>query len=146
MLNRRREYEPLKLNGDAHHSLEADVELRIRPVALFSKTRTRDMIADRATPSHRILYVGASYSLPTLLQDALDCLVVRCPGEPLSHVFLKSQLKCSLLIVDEGKEAAELERFARSLPHRKHTPVVIFKQSEGFCQNIGRLLAGLPKT
>jgi hypothetical protein len=107
------------------------------------------MISDRLRPSHRILYVGTSHTLPSLLQNALDCFVVRCPGEPLSHLFLKSQLKYSLLIVDEGKEAAELERFARSLPHREHTPVVIFKQSEGFCRlvhTIGRLLVGLSKT
>ncbi len=104
------------------------------------------MIAERAIASHRILYVGASHTLPTLLQNALGCFVVRCPGEPLSHVFLKSQLKYSLLIVDEGTQGAELERFARSLTHRMQTPVVIFKKSEGFCQTIGRLLVGLSKT
>src|SRR2546423_5152213 len=41
----RREYEPLISNGDAHHSLlEGEPRLRIRPVALFSKTGTRERI------------------------------------------------------------------------------------------------------
>jgi len=134
------------LNGDAHHSLEADVELRIRPLPYFQRQRTRDMIAERAIASHRILYVGAAHTLPTLLQNAFGCFVARCSGEPVSRLFLESRINYSLLIFDEGAEGAELEHFARSLTHREHTPVVIFKKSEGFCQTIGRLLVGLSKT
>ena len=37
----RREYEPLMLNGDAHHSgVEGELSLRIRPVALSKNGET----------------------------------------------------------------------------------------------------------
>jgi hypothetical protein len=91
------------------------------------------MIAEWAKPLHRILYVGVDYALPTLLGDALKCLVVRCPDETQSRLFLASDLKYSLLLFDgDWPNAAELERFVRSLKHRERMPVVVIRKSDGF--------------
>jgi hypothetical protein len=83
--------------------------------------------------SRRILYAGDDVTLPGLLKDtlkSLDCFVVRSPVLT-SHTLIKSDIKYSLLLFDETEAGAELERFARSLSHREHTPVIVVKKSEG---------------
>ena len=89
--------------------------------------------ASHRITAHRILYAGDDVGLPERLQDELwrlDCLVVR------SHVgtarlFLRSDIRYSLLLFDETAEGVELQDFARSLPHHEQTPVILFKKSEG---------------
>ncbi|MDQ3802838.1 MAG: hypothetical protein M3416_03160 [Acidobacteriota bacterium] len=74
-----------------------------------------------------------------MLGDALrhlDCFVVRSPA-PTARTLIRGDIKYSLLLFDDDPSGAELERFARSLAHREHTPVILFKKLEGF----GRLLA-----
>jgi hypothetical protein len=97
------------------------------------------MIADSAPrytvlmTSRRILYSGDDVTLPGLLKDALsglDCFVVRSPAG-IARMFIRSDIKYSLLLFDDTDAGADLERFARSLPHRKDTPVVVVKKSEG---------------
>jgi DNA-binding NtrC family response regulator len=83
--------------------------------------------------SRRILYAGDDVALPELLKDALrnlDCFVVRSPVET-SRTLIQSSIEYSLLLFDETEAGAELERLARSLPNREHTPVIIVKKSEG---------------
>ena len=86
-------------------------------------------------PSHRILYAGHNCRLPALLHDALkplDCFVVRCPDAHLSRLFIRSDIKYSLLLFEDSLPSLnELERFAHSLAHRERTPIVIYKESDG---------------
>ena len=83
--------------------------------------------------SHRILYVGTDIYLPARLRDALhgfDCFVVRSPVA-IARTFIRSGIDYSLLLSDETEAGAELEAYARSLPHRERTSVIIVKESEG---------------
>jgi glutaredoxin len=86
------------------------------------------------TASRRILYSGADYVLSELLKDALkplDCFVVRSPVYT-ARTLVESDIKYTLLLFDDDPAGAELERYARTLPHREHTPVIIVKNSESF--------------
>jgi hypothetical protein len=104
------------------------------------------MIAEGGKTPHRILYVGRDITLAERLGGALDdCHVIRCPVGSPAQLLIRSEIKYSLFLFDE-EQAEELGRLARSLRHREHTPVVAFKESEGFGKlvyNIRRRLAGL---
>jgi hypothetical protein len=79
-------------------------------------------------PSRRVLYVGADLDLLASLKAGLkDCRVVRSPGG-VARTLVESEINYSLLIFDS--EFAELADFARSLPHREHTPVLILPAGE----------------
>ena len=83
--------------------------------------------------SRRILYAGDDVTLPRLLNKALkslDCFVVRSPVETC-RTLIRSGIEYSLLLFDGTDAGAELESFARSLPHREQTPVIIVKKAEG---------------
>jgi len=74
-------------------------------------------------PSHRVLYVGADLALLERLTGALkDCRVVRSPCG-VARTLIESAINYSLLIFDG--ELMGLADFARSLPHRQHTPALI---------------------
>jgi len=103
------------------------------------------MIAESRRPSHRILYVGRDITLPERLQGALECHVIRCRGGSPARLLIRSDIKYSLLLFDE-EQAEELVSLALSLKHREHTPVVAFKESEGFDKlvyNVRQQLAGV---
>jgi len=73
--------------------------------------------------SRRVLYVGADLALLASLKGALkDCRVVRSPGA-VACLLIESKIDYSLLLFDG--ELTGLADFARSLPHRQHTPVFI---------------------
>lgn len=83
--------------------------------------------------SHRILYAGDDIYLPARLRDGLgglDCFVVRSPVG-VARVFIRSDIRYSLFLFDETAAGAELEAYARTLPHRERTPVIIIKKSKG---------------
>jgi hypothetical protein len=85
---------------------------------------TEDVPAAHRLPArHRILYVGGDIRLPGLLEDALDCHVVRCPDGSTARLFIEGDTKYSLFLFDEGR-AKELERLAWSLKHRERTPTL----------------------
>ena len=96
------------------------------------------MIADRARRytvkwPHTASYTRETIQIPARLRDALhafDCFVVRSPADS-ARVFIRSDIKYSLLLFDDTEAGAELEAYARSLPHRELTPVIIVKESEG---------------
>ena len=93
--------------------------------------------------SHRILYAGDDITLPSRLKDALrglDCVVVRSPVG-IARLFIRSEIGYSLFLFDETEACAELEDFARTLPHRERTPVIIVK-SEG---DLGGLLDAIKR-
>ena len=72
--------------------------------------------------------------MPGLLNDALeplDCFVVGSPVT-IARMFIKSDIKYTLLMFDDDPAGAELEGYARTLPHRERTPVIIVKNSESF--------------
>jgi hypothetical protein len=134
------------LNGDAHHSSEGELRLRIRPADLVFKDRNARMIAEGGKTPHRILYVGVDITLAGRLTDALPGYrVVRSPVGSPATLLIRSEIKYSLLLFDD-EQAEELGSLARSLKHREHTPVVACKEAEGFgklVSNIRRKLAGL---
>jgi hypothetical protein len=83
--------------------------------------------------SHRILYAGDDAALPGKLRDALkslDCFVVYSPVG-IARTLIRSDIKYSLLLFDETEAGAGLEAYARSLPHREQTHVIVVKKSEG---------------
>jgi DNA-binding response OmpR family regulator len=99
--------------------------------------------------SHRILYAGQDYALLDSLNRALtDCMVVRCPDARGARIFLASDLHYSVLLVEaELPDAvgAEVERFARSLPHRRDMPILVLPttgaETAEVIANVARLLA-----
>jgi hypothetical protein len=126
------------LNGDAHHSeIEGELRFASDPLPNFQADRAHDTrvraALHAAMSSRRILYAGDDSDLPARLRDALhglDCLVVRSPVET-ARTFIRGEIEYSLLLFDETEAGAELEAYARSLPHREQTPVIIVKKSEG---------------
>jgi DNA-binding response OmpR family regulator len=85
-------------------------------------------------PSHRILYVGEDLALLASLKDTLkDDQVVRSPGLT-ARTLIESQIGYSLLLFDN--ELSELASFARSLQHRKHTPVILLPAGEADTEQI----------
>jgi hypothetical protein len=120
-------------------SLAVEGELRFAsdPLPNFQTERAHDSrrcaALHDAMSSRRILYAGEDMALPGLLKDALkalDCFVVRSPV-PTARTLIRSDIKYSLLLFDGTAAGAELQLFARSLPHREHTPVIVVKKSEG---------------
>ncbi|MBV9926198.1 MAG: hypothetical protein JOZ96_14355 [Acidobacteria bacterium] len=84
-------------------------------------------------PTRRVLYAGDDAALPWLLKDPLkrlDCVLVRAPA-PVARMFLQSNIEYSLFLFDADPTGAELEAYARTLPHREHTPVLLVKKTQG---------------
>jgi hypothetical protein len=48
----------------------------------------------------------------------------------LARTFIRSDIRYSLLLFDDTAEGVELQGFARALPHRERTPVILVKKSE----------------
>jgi DNA-binding response OmpR family regulator len=97
--------------------------------------------------SHRILYAGNDLMLCQFLKYTLEeCQTVRCPAGSVSRLFI-DKIDYSLLLFDEylpDTTGLALTRYARSLAHRRHTPIVIFRKSDDFerlARDIKRLLA-----
>jgi DNA-binding response OmpR family regulator len=86
---------------------------------------------------HRVLYVGNDLDLLTFLRRALERdgrAVVRCADAMTARILLKSENRYALLLLDAELPDAtgrELAAFARSLPHRERTPLVV-RRSEDF--------------
>jgi hypothetical protein len=83
--------------------------------------------------SRRILYAGEDTALPERLKDGLrrlDCFLVRTPVLT-ARALIRSDIEYALLLFDATAEGAELENYARTLPHREQTPVIVVKKSGG---------------
>jgi hypothetical protein len=122
-------------------AVEGELRLASDPLTYFQTERAHDSrpraVSHAAMASHRILYAGDDLALPTRLRDAfhgLDCFLVYAPVG-IARTLIRSEIKYSLLLFDETEAGAELEAFARSLPHRERTPVITVKKAE----NLGRL-------
>ncbi len=89
--------------------------------------------------SHHILYVGNDLRLSKFLKDRLkDCQIVRAPTGHVASIFIKSEIKKSLLLLDENlpdTTGLMLASFTRSLEHRKLMPIIIL--SENRCKGAG---------
>jgi CheY-like chemotaxis protein len=89
--------------------------------------------------SHHILYVGNDLGLSKLLKDRLkDCQIVRAPTGYVGRIFIKSDIKKSLILLDENlpdMTGLMLASFTRSLEHRKLMPIIIL--SENRCKRAG---------
>jgi DNA-binding response OmpR family regulator len=85
---------------------------------------------------YRVLYVGADLGLMEFVREALGRVggfVVRCPGGSMARLLLSSGIYYDLLMFDEelmGESGREMVRFARSLEHRRRTPVILLSQQE----------------
>jgi DNA-binding response OmpR family regulator len=82
-------------------------------------------------PRRKLLYVGVDLELLQDVQEALKddgWLVVRCPDVGTARAFIESDIRYELLLFDmelRGVSAMELVWLARSLNHRKRTPVIL---------------------
>ena len=87
---------------------------------------------------YKILHVGTRHALAEHLNQqlqALDCSVEYCSILWHPHVFLKSDMKYALLLVDEQlgeTTGAEFTQFVRSLPHRRDLPIMAVKTADDF--------------
>jgi DNA-binding response OmpR family regulator len=84
---------------------------------------------------HRILYVGDDPDLAGLLMTALRrhaCQVVRSPASPPSRYLVLGDAPYSLLLLDDAPECRELVRLARTLEHRRRTPIISVSDSNDF--------------
>ncbi len=87
----------------------------------------KSQIKDR----YRILYVGSSLTLLDLLNRSLGpagCRVVRCPGGLQARLFIQSNIRYDLLVLDEqlmGVDRLDLMHLTRLLTHRQQIPIVI---------------------
>ena len=88
----------------------------------------------RPPRSRRVLYVGKDHALTHFLNDSLpDCDVVRAPAEIVARIFIKGQIRYSLLLFDAelpDSTGLRLAALARSQKHRRHTPITILSQGE----------------
>jgi len=121
------------LNGDAHHLLEAKGELRIRPLPYFSKTGTRGNIPQMALT---ILYAEDHKVVAEAVRDTLEAegwRVVLCYDGAVALKRMASEASYGLLIFDNhlpNINGLELVRYARRLPHRQRTPIIVLSASE----------------
>jgi DNA-binding response OmpR family regulator len=105
---------------------------------------------------YRLLYAGADLGLMKFVQEALKAdgwLVVRCPDGSMAKALLKSRIRYDLLMFDSleteprmpmrkrirydllmfdevlpGRSGGQLVRLARSLEHRRETPVILLSR------------------
>ena len=99
---------------------------------------------------YRLLYVGNDLGLAEFAQEALKregWFVVRCPGGSGARVLLSSEIHYDLLMFDEelqGWGGMELAVLARSVEHRKRTPVILLSRrgvaAEALCAGAGVFL------
>jgi DNA-binding response OmpR family regulator len=93
-------------------------------------------ISSQAGAKYRLLYVGADLGLLEFVREALKgegWFVVRCAGGSVARLLLRSEIRYDLLMFDEDLtegSGMELARLARSLEHRKRTPIILLLQKE----------------
>jgi CheY-like chemotaxis protein len=86
----------------------------------------------------RALYAGNDLDLLKSLRSSLerdDRAVVRCADAMTARILIKSENRYALLLLDAELPDAigeELAAFARSLPHREHTPLIFVRASVDF--------------
>jgi CheY-like chemotaxis protein len=122
------------LNGDAHHSVfEAEGELRIRPLlCVFKDWNARNI----SQMSLTILYAEDHKVVAEAVKDTLEAegwRVVLCYDGAVALKRMASEASYSLLIFDNhlpNVNGVELVRYARQLPHRQRTPIIMFSASE----------------
>jgi DNA-binding response OmpR family regulator len=91
-------------------------------------------ISSQAKAKYRLLYVGNDLGLMEFVREALKgegWFVVRCPGGSTAALLLRSGIHYDLLMLDEklpGGSGMVLVGLARSLEHRKGTPVILLSQ------------------
>jgi DNA-binding response OmpR family regulator len=82
-------------------------------------------------PRRRLLYVGTDLAVLQTLKDELSdegWFVVRSPGGNPAVLLLESEIHYDLLVFDEelaGTSGMELVRLARSVEHRRRTPMIL---------------------
>ena len=79
---------------------------------------------------YKVLYVGRDLNFVKFLRERLkgrDCDLDYCPALWLAHLLLKSETYYALCLFDELPDAtgAELAQYARSLPQRRCTPMIV---------------------
>jgi two-component system chemotaxis response regulator CheY len=118
------------LNGDAHHWLEADGELRIRPLpyVVLKDWNARNISQMPLT----ILHVEDYKVVADAVRDTLEAegwRVVTCADGAAAVSRLAGPAPFDLLITDNHLphvNGLEVVRYARRLEHRARLPVVMF--------------------
>lgn len=91
-------------------------------------------LTDRAMtlPRPAILYVENNIILQHAIKDTLELagwIVESCTDGALAHALIESDRPYDLLMLDTELPVVNglsLTRLARRLPHRRHTPILIF--------------------
>ena len=80
---------------------------------------------------YRLLYLGADLELIAAVRRVFtgpDYRLVTCSDRESAVLFLKSEIRYDLMLIDfdwRGMEVLKLTRLARSLGHRKQMPVIL---------------------
>ena len=121
------------LNGDAHHWLEADGELRIRPSIRVSKEKNARNIPYMPLT---ILYAEDHKMVADAIRDTLEAegwRAVTCTDGAAALNRLASDAHYDLMITDNhlpNVNGLELVRYARGLKHREGLPIVMLSAAD----------------
>lgn len=121
------------LNGGAHYSFEVEATCYASDRCEFSKTGTRRNISQMPLT---ILYAEDHRLVAEAVKETLEAegwRVVLCYDGGVALRRMASEASYALLIFDNhlpNVNGVELVRYARQLPHREHTPIVMLSASE----------------
>jgi len=103
----------------------------------------------RMESKFRLLYLGTDVKLMAAVQQALkppDYQVVACSDRESAVLFIRSEIRYDLLLIDfewRGKDGIKLARLARSQRHRRRMPKIVVasiklgSELETFARNAG---------
>jgi DNA-binding response OmpR family regulator len=85
---------------------------------------------------YKVLYVGRDLDFVKFLRERLkghDCYLDYCPALWHAQLLLKSETYYVLCVFDDLPDAtgAELAQYARALPQRKCTPLIVVSDPNG---------------
>jgi CheY-like chemotaxis protein len=105
----------------------------------FMRSPNDRFLADCASSSFRVLYVGNDLAFLTDLRRIIfgrKYQFVSCMDCASAILFLKGNPRYDLLLFDLelcGPSIVELANLTRSLPHRRHLPIVVAWADESGC-------------
>jgi hypothetical protein len=86
---------------------------------------------------YKVLYVGRDHDLLKFLRDRLKarkCYIDYCPALWLAHLLLKGETHYAVWLFDELPDAtgAALAQYARTLPQRRCTPLIVVSDPQAY--------------
>lgn len=101
------------------------------PVHPFSHMCVSPFFCSAPSPRRRLLYVGDDLGVLYPLKQELTAegwLIVRAPTGSPARLLVRSEIRYDLLLFDDeaaGASGMELVGLARSVAHRKRTPIIL---------------------